>query len=165
MDEDIQGPGAPQSDDAGQLQEQVRADAKQLELQYRQDPALQQEWLRQNRLIYGGLIIGGVYIVQPFIGAPSLDLPATVSVVALALAIPLLIAIVMVNEQEAFRHRAARSRVVEATTVLAELLAFVGIAAAFWHMLWVAGVVLVLSSLVAVLVHSAGWTRLELPRV
>ena len=33
-----------------------------------QDPKLVQEWLRQNNLIYGGLIAIGVYMVQPFVG-------------------------------------------------------------------------------------------------
>jgi hypothetical protein len=34
-----------------------------------QDPKLVQEWLRQNNLIYGGLIAIGVYMVQPFLVA------------------------------------------------------------------------------------------------
>jgi hypothetical protein len=46
------------------------------------DPAQEQEWLRQNNLIYGGLIGIGVVLVQPFLTAASLDLSATICVVA-----------------------------------------------------------------------------------
>jgi hypothetical protein len=41
----------------------------------RQDPELVQEWLRQSNLIYGGLIVIGVYMVTPFLTASSLDEP------------------------------------------------------------------------------------------
>jgi hypothetical protein len=50
----------------------------------------EQEWLRQLSLIYGGLILIGVYLVQPFLTAASLDLSAKVCVVAFSVAIPLL---------------------------------------------------------------------------
>ena len=42
------------------------------------DPAQEQEWLRQNNLIYGGLVGIGVVLVQPFLTAASLDLSATI---------------------------------------------------------------------------------------
>jgi hypothetical protein len=65
------------------------------------DPEQLQEWLRQNNLIYGGLIGIGVLMVQPFLTAGSLDLSAKVCVVAFSVAIPLLAALVLVNQQEA----------------------------------------------------------------
>jgi hypothetical protein len=65
-----------------------------------------QEWLRESDLINGGLIIIGVYMVQPFLTAASLDLPARVCVVAFSVAIPLLAALVLVNRRELSRHRA-----------------------------------------------------------
>ena len=71
-----------------------------------QDPKLVQEWLRQNNLIYGGLIAIGVYMVQPFLTAGSLDLSARICVVAFSVAIPLLAARPLVNRQEAFPRRA-----------------------------------------------------------
>jgi hypothetical protein len=49
---------------------------------FRQDPRQVQEWLRQNNLIYGGLIAIGVALVQPFLTAASLDLSARICVVA-----------------------------------------------------------------------------------
>src|SRR4029450_10021974 len=42
----------------------------------RQHPKREQEWLRQLSLIYSGLILIGVYMVQPFLTAASLDLSA-----------------------------------------------------------------------------------------
>ena len=63
-------------------------------------PEQVQEWLPQLSLIYGGLIVIGVYMAQPFLTAASLDLSAK-SVVAFSVAIPLLAALVMLNRQEA----------------------------------------------------------------
>jgi hypothetical protein len=128
---------------------------------FRQDPGLVQEWIRQNNLIYGALIAIGVYMVQPFLIAPSLDLTARICVVAFAVAIPLLAALVMINRQEAFRRRAANSRVVTIAQVVGQLCAFVGLVAGFWHIFWVAGVAVVVTGLLAVGVHSAGYMRLE----
>jgi hypothetical protein len=44
----------------------------------------------------------------------------------------------------------------------AQASAFVGLVAGFWHIHWIAGVGVLVSALVAVGVHSAGFTRLEL---
>jgi hypothetical protein len=68
-----------------------------------------QETLRQLNLIYSGLIVIGVYLVQPFLVAGSLDLSATVCVIAFSVAIPLLAALVVINRQEAFRRRMTKS--------------------------------------------------------
>jgi hypothetical protein len=45
---------------------------------------MKEEVIRQLGLIYGGLILIGVYMVQPFLVAPSLDMSAKVSVIAFA---------------------------------------------------------------------------------
>jgi hypothetical protein len=60
------------------------------------------EMLGQQALIYGALILIGVYIVQPFLTAPSPDTVATISIVAFAVAIPFLAALVLVNRQESY---------------------------------------------------------------
>jgi hypothetical protein len=57
----------------------VKDDAEQVQQWLRQNPRQEQEWLRQLSLIYGALIVIGVYMVQPFLTAPSLDLSAKVS--------------------------------------------------------------------------------------
>jgi hypothetical protein len=125
------------------------------------DPELEREWLRQDNLIYGGLIAVGVYMVQPFLTAASLDLSARICVVAFSVAIPLLAALVVVNRQEAFRGRATSSVVVSVAKVVGETAAFVGLVTGFWHILWVAGVGMLTAGIVAVGVHSAGYWRLE----
>jgi hypothetical protein len=121
---------------------------------------MSQEVLRQQGLIYGGLILIGVYMVEPFLTAPSLDPSATISILAFAVAIPLLAALVMVNRQEAFRRRTPSVMVTVAQAV-AQSAAFVGIVAGFWHITWVAGVTFLVAGLVAVGIHSAGFWRLE----
>jgi hypothetical protein len=121
----------------------------------------EEEWLRQNNLAYGGLIGVGVVMVQQFLTASSLDLSAKICVVAFAVAVPLLAALVMVNRQEAFRRRATRSAFVAATKGVAQFCAFAGVVAAFWHIMWIAGVVILVSGIVGVAVYSAGYTRLE----
>jgi hypothetical protein len=80
----------------------------------------EQEWIRESDLINGGLIIIGVYMVQPFLTAASLDLPARICVVAFAVAIPLLAALVLVNRRELSQHRATRSRFVVWARVVAQ---------------------------------------------
>jgi len=107
------------------------------------------------------LIGTGVVMVQPFLTAASLDLSAKICVVAFSVAIPLLAALALVNRQEAFRRRRTRSVLVSITQVVAETCASAGVVAGFWHILWIAGVGMLASGLVAVAVHSAGYVRLE----
>ncbi len=127
----------------------------------RRDPEQEQEWLRLNNLIYGALIAIGLVMVQPFLTAASLDLSAKICVVAFSVAIPLLAALVMVNRQEAFRRRATKSVLVVITKAVAQLCAFIGVVAGFWHILWIAGVGMLAGGIVGLAVHSAGYWRLE----
>jgi O-antigen/teichoic acid export membrane protein len=120
-----------------------------------------QETLRQLNLIYSGLIVIGVYLVQPFLVAGSLDLSANICVIAFSVAIPLLAALVVINRQEAFRRRMTKSILVTIAQVVAQSCAFVGVVAGFWHIMWAAGVAMLAAGLVAVGVHSAGYARLE----
>jgi cation transport ATPase len=125
---------------------------------------MKDEALRQQGLIYGGLIGIAVVMVQPFLTAPSLDTSAKVSIVAFAVAIPFLAALVMVNRQEAFRGRRTTSVTVTIAQGVAQLAAFVGIVAGFWHITWIAGVTFLAAGIVAVGIHSAGYLRVERPR-
>ena len=75
-------------------------------------------------------------------------------------AIPLLAALIMLNEEETFRRRLAMSRFVEVAKAAAQLLAFVGVVAACWHILWIAGVGVLAASAVGLAVHSVGFTNL-----
>ena len=125
---------------------------------------MKEEALGQLGVIYGGLIAIAVVMVQGFLEASSLDASARVGTIAFAVAIPLLAALILVNRQEAFRGRGTTSRLVTLAQVVAQLAAFVGIVAAFWHITWVAGLTFLVVGLVAVGVHSAGFWRVESPR-
>lgn len=136
-------------------------DARRIEARIRQDPKQRLEWLRQDDLMYGGLIAGSVALVQPFLTTRDLDAAGVIAVVSFSIAIPLLAALLMLGQQEEFRRRPVGLRLVSITKTVAQGLAVLGVAAAFWHVSWLAGVALVVSALVGVLVHAAGYSRLE----
>ncbi|TCC23006.1 hypothetical protein [Kribbella speibonae] len=125
------------------------------------DPAVQEEWIRQSNLIYGGLGAAGLVVVQPFLTTSPLDLTATICVVAFAVSIPLLAALLVLNRQEAFRRQVSKSRLVSVAKAIAEGSAFVGMTAAFWHISPIAGITFLVVGFFAVGVHSAGYTKLE----
>ncbi|HXZ70851.1 MAG TPA: hypothetical protein VEH31_08285 [Streptosporangiaceae bacterium] len=147
---------------AQRLGKQAQDEAERFGQHVTQDPQLQQEWIRQDNLAYGGLIAIGVVLVQPFVAGASLDPAGMVCVVGFAIAIPLLAALVLVNRLETFRHRRTSSRTVVVAKATAQGSAFAGLVGGFWHIHWIAGVAVLVSALVALGVHSAGFTRLEL---
>jgi hypothetical protein len=128
-----------------------------------QPPATQQiqEWVRQNNVVYAGLLGAAFIIVQPFLTAASLDVSAKICVVAFAVAIPLLAALLLVGQQEVFRRRFTESVLVKVTKAMANASVFVGIVAGFWHVTWIAGVAMLATAIVAMGVQSAGLYRLE----
>jgi hypothetical protein len=148
--------------EAQRLQKDKVDEAEWLGRHVTQDHELQQEWIWQDNLAYGGLIAIGIVLVQPFVAGASLDISGMVCAVAFAIAIPLLAALVLVNRQETFRRRRTSSRIVAVARATAQGSAFVGVVAGFWHIHWIAGVGVLVSALVAVGVQSAGVTRLEL---
>jgi hypothetical protein len=148
--------------EAQRLRKEAQDQAEWIAQHVTQDPELQQEWIRQDNLAYGGLIAIGLVLVQPFVGGSSLDTSGIICVVAFAIAIPLLAALVLVNRQETLRHRRTSSRTVVVAKATAQGSASVGLVAGFWHIHWIAGVGVLVSAFVAMGVHSAGFTRLEL---
>ena len=148
--------------EAQRLQQDKQDEAEWLAQHVTQDPELQQEWIRQDNLAYGGLIAIGIVLVQPFVAGASLDASGMICAVAFAIANPLLAALVLVNQQETFRRRRTSSRTVAVARATAQGSAFVGVVAGFWHIHWIAGVGVLVSALLAVGVQSAGITRLEL---
>ncbi len=125
------------------------------------DPAAQAEWIRQSNLTYGGLAAAGLVMVQPFLTETSLDASAQVCVIAFAVSIPLLAALLILNRQEEFRHRATKSVPVAIAKAIAQASAFAGMAAGFWHMSRSAGIVFLAMGCIAVGVHSSGYVQLE----
>jgi hypothetical protein len=143
-----------------QVKEEARRQAAWIQ-QAAEEPEQQREWIRQNNVIYGGLIAIGLVLVQPFLTVTTLDWSAKICVIAFSAAIPLLAALVLVNRQENFRRRVTDSLLVRVTQSIALLLGFVGVVAGFWHIMWLAGVGVLVSGFVAMMVHSAGYFRLE----
>jgi hypothetical protein len=125
-----------------------------------EDVAQEREWFRVRSLVYGGLIVLGVYMVQPFLTAAALDLSSRICVIAFSVAMPLLAALVIVDRQEAFLRRRTASPLVAAAQLVAQWGAFVGVVAGFWHISWVAGVVVLASAAVGSAVISVGFIRL-----
>lgn len=125
------------------------------------EPGLADEWIRQNTLIYGGLIGIGVVLVQPYIAAGDPPVLGLVAVVSFAVAIPLLAVLMLLGSQEAFRHRVSRSKAVSIARGLAMAASCVGTVAAFWQISWIAGVAVLVSGAFAVGVQSVGYTKLE----
>jgi len=123
------------------------------------DAAQQQERLRLRQLIYGGLIVIGVYMVQPFLTAASLDLSARLCVIAFSVAIPLLTALVVVDRQAASRRRRIAAVVVAIVQLVAQWSSFVGVVAGFWHITWVAGVGVLAGVLLGTAVISVAYMR------
>lgn len=103
----------------------------------------------------------GIVMVQALLPYPPLNASALTCAIAFAVAIPLLAALIVVNRHEQFRRRRSNSRIVAGARTVAQGVAFVGLVAGFWHLHWVAGAVVLGSSLAALGVHSAGFTALE----
>ncbi|NNC11603.1 hypothetical protein HII28_06895 [Planctomonas sp. JC2975] len=125
------------------------------------DPAYGEELIRQNNRTYAALVGAGLILIQPFVGSARLDAAGLVCVIGFAVAIPLLAGLILLNAQESFRHRTTRSMMVTVAQQAALGAAFIGVAGAFWHIEWIAGVVVIVAAAAAIAVHSVGWTRLE----
>ena len=160
MSDDSEHEHARIDDDARRRAQEAEAWAK---VETEETGEMKEEVLRQVGVMYGGLIAIAVVMVQGFLEASSLDAPAKVSIIAFAVAIPLLAALVLVNRQEAFRGRRTTSVSVTLARVIAQLAALIGLVAAFWDITWVAGVTFLVASSIAVGVHSAGFWRVESP--
>ena len=136
-------------------------DDEYIEQELRREPGLADEWLRQNNLMYGGLVGISVVLAQPLITDAAPSPLGLTSLILFAVAIPMLAALIMLNWQELYRHRLASSRSVTVARSLAMGTAFAGIVTTFWDVSWIAGAVLLGSAFVAMLVHGAGYSGVE----
>jgi hypothetical protein len=127
----------------------------------KEDWTQKEGWLQQDNLIYVGLIGIGVVIMQPFIAAASLDLPSKICVVAFSLAIPLLAVLVMLTQVQSLHHYASYPGYLVVAKTVAQASAFVGVVAALWHVLWLAGVVVLVSGSVGFALYATYYKRLE----
>jgi len=112
-------------------------------------------------VVNAGLIIAGIYIVQSLLASSFEDTAARISIVAWAVAIPLLAALGMLNvAQESYRYASYPLYLLIARGI-AQGGAAVGIVSAFWHVWMPAGVVLIVSGVAAVGLYAAYARRLE----
>ncbi|MEV6278770.1 hypothetical protein [Nocardia sp. NPDC051832] len=117
-------------------------------------PAERQSWTQQNNLMYGGLIAIGVVILQGFLTAQSLGASAKISVIAFAIALPLLAVLIMIGALPGAEQR-GRDGAAKGVAVLASI---VGVIAAFWHIHWVAGVAVLVTGALATGVYGSHFT-------
>ena len=119
------------------------------------------EWTQQTTAVFAGLIGIGLIIVQAFLSSGASDTPATISVLAFALAIPLLAALVMLNNAQAGYKYVSYPWYYSLAIMFSEMCAFVGVAAAFWHLSWIAGVLVTISGVFGLALYIAFSARLE----
>ena len=113
------------------------------------------EWTQQALVVYGGLIAVGVVILQALIPAQSLDLPLFISILAFAIALPFLAVMVLVNHAQASYRYASYPRYLTVVILLGQGGAFIGVLAAFWHISWIAAVLLLISGGIGLAVYAA----------
>jgi hypothetical protein len=119
------------------------------------------EALRFESLMDVALIVLGVYILQAFISTNVTDIAGRVSIVAWALAIPLLAFLALLNRsQEAFRFASLPFYLVVARGI-APGAAVAGFGAAVWHLWMPASLVLIASGLVGMVLYRVYYGRLE----
>jgi hypothetical protein len=119
------------------------------------------EVLRFDTLMDAALIVLGVYILQAFISTNVADGAGRVSIVAWALAIPLLAFLALLNRtQEAYKYASIPIYLTVARG-LALSAAVVGFGAAVWHLWTPASLVLVASGLGGVVLYRGYLGRLE----
>ncbi len=103
--------------------------------------------LRFYRVVVGGLVAFSLIIVQAFISAEIEDAAELISVVSFAIAIPLLVMFIFVYSHGTFP--------IQTTTLASALyvgglfIDICGLDAAFWHVSWIAGLLFIMSGLLA----------------
>jgi len=112
------------------------------------------EWTQQALVTYGGLIAIGVVILQALISAQSLDLPLLISILAFAIALPLLAVMVLVNHAQASYRYASYPKYLTVVILLGQGGAFIGVLAAFWHISWIAAALLLVSGGIGLVVYA-----------
>ncbi len=114
---------------------------------------IKEEYTREASTIQVGLVTMAVIILQSLIGSVTPDIPALISMWTFAVAMPLLAALLMFNLRQARYRYATYPFYVTFAYVIAAIGAFVGIFGAFWHVSWIAGVLLFVSSPVGLAVY------------
>jgi hypothetical protein len=118
--------------------------------------------LNHQRLIGGGLVTFSLIIVQAFIATGLTDPASYICVFAFALALPLMVLFVFYFGTLKLLTSTKVPGSVGVLYIGGGTLDICGIAAAFWHISWIAGVLFIFSGSVAILVYSTNTLRVEL---
>jgi len=120
--------------------------------------------LRLYNFYIGGLVAIILVLLQTLLGLEPLDLSIKISVPAFAIALPLLAGMLVVNiveEKYPYGHaRSVSARFMSIAFTIGSVATLVGIDAAFWHVMWQAGVAFLIALMAAVTVY--GWYVAEL---
>jgi len=122
---------------------------------------LKEEWARQTGAIFAGLIGISVVIVQALIAIDATDPPAVIALLAFAIALPLLGTLVILNGVQAKYRYASYPVYLSFAYIVGEGSAGVGVIAAFWHVSWIAGVLIMISGLLGLAIYFAYSKRLQ----
>ncbi|MFI9508283.1 hypothetical protein [Nocardia sp. NPDC052566] len=121
-------------------------------------PAERQSWAKQNNLMYGGMIAIGVVILQGFLTADPLDIAGKISVIGFAVALPLLAVLILLGDLQT-NDPSVRSNITdEAIKPLALFSSLSGVVAAFWHIDWLPGVIILVTGVLALGVYGSHFT-------
>ena len=108
---------------------------------------------QQVQLLYPGMItFVAIIVLQAFISAGLSDTASFISVLAIALVLPIMGVCIFVSRDPKLDHNKISpffKRLVNWTLPIGCLFIFIGLAAAFWHLSWITGVVSLISGLVA----------------
>jgi hypothetical protein len=117
--------------------------------------------LQQTDLVYAGLASVALVFIQSYVGLAELDTAATISLLAFAVALPLLAALAVINALQAGYRYHPFPWWMTLAVVLALGASSVGIVAAFWHVSPIAGGTFLATGLLCGLLLNAYRNRLE----
>ena len=124
--------------------------------------ATRPDWTQQQLIAYGSLVAIGVVILQAFLTTASLDLPSVISVLALAVSLPMLSTAVLITHAQASYQYASWPWYLTMVIVIGQTAAFIGVVAALWHISWVAGIVIVASTVIGLVAYRDYLKRLDI---
>lgn len=128
-------------------------------------PEQKAAWVRQDNLTYGGLIAIGTVIIQPFLTAPSLNLTAMIAVISFAIALPHLGVMVLIEDWPSPEGYPTLRLLPSIAKSLGLTFSMIGVSAAFWHISWIAGVVVLASGIGAFIALGYYQSHVMLPEV
>ncbi|MEV0764378.1 hypothetical protein [Nocardia sp. NPDC050435] len=109
---------------------------------------------RQHNLLCGGLIAVGALFAQGMLTAGPLSSAGTISVLAFAVALPLLAVLLLIGEGSG-----------AAAKGVAVLASSIGVIAAFWQIAWIAGIVALVTGGIATGIYGAHFTDSRVGRL